>query len=56
MILDAVRGRLDVPLDVIDDRLYLHPRDPDRLAQLAGELGVADCVDRMQKAIGRSVG
>jgi 5'-3' exonuclease len=52
----AVRGRLDVPLDIIDDRLYPDPRDPDRLAQLAGELRVADCVDRLQKAISRSVG
>jgi 5'-3' exonuclease len=47
----AVRGRLDVPLDVIDDRLYAHPRDPDRLRELAGELGVGDCVERLRKAV-----
>jgi 5'-3' exonuclease len=48
---DAVRGRRDVPLDVIDDRLYPDPRDPERLAELAGELGVADSVERLRKAI-----
>jgi 5'-3' exonuclease len=47
----AVRGRRDVPLDVIDDRLYPDPRDPERLAELAGELGVSDSVERLRKAI-----
>ena len=38
---DAVRGRTDVPLDVIDDTLPAAPADPDRLADLAAELGIA---------------
>jgi 5'-3' exonuclease len=52
----AVRGRRDVPLDVIDDRLYTAPRDPQRLAELTEELGIADPVARLQKAIAASVG
>lgn len=52
---DAVRGRLDVPLDVIDDRLYAEPRDPDRLAELAAELGIESSVARLTKAIGSAV-
>lgn len=47
----AVRGRLDAPLDVIDDRLYAEPRDPGRLAELAESLGVQSSVQRLQKAI-----
>ncbi|MBN9618167.1 MAG: flap endonuclease, partial [Actinobacteria bacterium] len=47
----AVRGRLDVPLDVIDDGLYTEPRDPARLAELAADLGLANSVGRVQKAI-----
>ena len=35
----AVRGRIDVPLDVIDDRLYPEPRDAGRLDELAGDAG-----------------
>jgi 5'-3' exonuclease len=52
----AVRGRIDVPLDVIDDALYLEPRDADRLDELAGELGVRSSVERMQKAIATALG
>jgi 5'-3' exonuclease len=47
----AVRGRTDVPLDVIDDLLYPEPRDPQRLAELAAEFGVESSVARMRKAI-----
>ncbi len=47
----AVRGRLDVPLDVIDDRLYAEPRDADRLAELAADLGVESSVARLTKAV-----
>jgi 5'-3' exonuclease len=47
----AVRGRLDVPLDVIDDKLYPRPRDAERLAELAGALGVERSVARLQSAI-----
>jgi 5'-3' exonuclease len=52
----AVRGRLDVPLDVIDDALYAEPRDADRLDELAAELGIASSVQRMKKAIASAVG
>jgi 5'-3' exonuclease len=48
---DAVRGRLDVPLDVIDDRLYAEPRDAERLAELAAELGIESSVGRLQRAV-----
>jgi hypothetical protein len=51
----AVRGRLDVPLDAIDDLLYAEPRDPDRLAELAGALGVESSVQRLQAAIGKAL-
>lgn len=52
----AVRGRLDVPLDEIDDALPSSPRDPDRLAELAGHLGVSSSVARLQKAITTALG
>jgi 5'-3' exonuclease len=52
----AVRGRLDVPLDVIDDRLYPHPRDPDRLAELAELHGVQSSVARMERAVAAAAG
>ncbi len=48
---DAVRGRTDVPLDPIDDRLPAYPRDAGRLAELAGAYAVESSVERMQKAI-----
>jgi 5'-3' exonuclease len=51
----AVRGRLDVPLDAIDDRLYPEPRDPAQLAELAGALGVESSVARLQAAIGKAL-
>ncbi len=47
----AVRGRLDVPLDEIDDALYGQPRDAERLAELAAELGIENSVRRMAKAM-----
>jgi len=53
---DAVRGRLDVPLDVIDDRLYQEPRDADLLDELAGALGIRSSVDRLQAAIRKTLG
>ncbi len=52
----AVRGRRDVPLQVIDDRLYAEPRDPQRLAELTEELGIADPLARLQKAIAAAAG
>ena len=51
----AVRGRVDVPLSVIDDALYPEPRDPARLAELAGRLGVESSVERLQAAIGKAL-
>jgi 5'-3' exonuclease len=47
----AVRGRIDVPLDVIDDRLYADPRDPARLDELADTLGIRSSVERLTKAV-----
>jgi 5'-3' exonuclease len=52
----AVRGRLDVPLDVIDDGLYVEARDAGRLEELAGALGVESSVARLQKAIAKALG
>lgn len=52
----AVRGRLDVPLDVIDDKLYAEPRDAAQLAELAGVLGVESSVERLQTAIRKTLG
>jgi 5'-3' exonuclease len=51
----AVRGRLDVPLDVIDDRLYPEPRDPKQLAELAAAYGVESSVERLRAAIGKAL-
>lgn len=48
---DAVRGRLDVPLDVVDDRLYPTARDAERVSELAAELGVGNSVQRLQQAV-----
>ncbi|MDQ2797853.1 MAG: 5'-3' exonuclease [Actinomycetota bacterium] len=47
----AVRGRLDVPLYEVDDDLPATPRHPERLAELAAELGIEAPVGRMTKAI-----
>jgi 5'-3' exonuclease len=47
----AVRGRTDVALDDIDDRLSAEPRDADQLVELAGAYGVQSSVQRMQAAI-----
>jgi 5'-3' exonuclease len=52
---DAVRGRLDVPLDAIDDVLYPEPRDAARLAELATEFGVESAVERLQTAIRKAL-
>jgi 5'-3' exonuclease len=52
----AVRGRTDVALEQIDDRLYGEPRDADQLAELAGVLGIENSVARMRKAINTALG
>jgi hypothetical protein len=46
---------VDVPLDVIDDKLYAEPKDADRLAELAGSLGVESSVQRLQTAIRKAL-
>jgi 5'-3' exonuclease len=51
----AVRGRLDVPLAVIDDKLYPDPKDAAQLAALAGDLGVENSVHRLQTAIRKAL-
>jgi 5'-3' exonuclease len=52
----AVRGRLDVELDDIDDAIHAQPRDPDRLAALAVELGIESSVRRMSAAMAAAAG
>jgi 5'-3' exonuclease len=52
----AVRGRTDVPLAEIDDRLPATPRDPQRLGELAEALGVQSSVARLQNAISAALG
>jgi 5'-3' exonuclease len=52
----AVRGRTDVPLDELEDRLPAEPRDAGQLAELAGAYGVQSSVERMQKAISVALG
>jgi 5'-3' exonuclease len=47
----AVRGRLDVPLETIEDVLPDEARDADRLEELVGTLGIANSVKRLQAAI-----
>ncbi len=48
---DAVRGRLDVPVPDLDDKLRVEPADPDRLAELVDQLGIDAPVRRLQAAI-----
>ena len=43
----AVRGRIDAPVDEVDDALPVVPRDPERLGELATELGVTSSVERL---------
>lgn len=52
----AVRGRVDAPVDEVDDELPAEPRDAARLAELADELGVQSSVQRLLAAIERSLG
>ena len=47
----AVRGRLDVPIDELDDALPALPRDAGRLDELAARYGVTDSVQRLHRAI-----
>jgi 5'-3' exonuclease len=47
----AVRGRTDVPVPDVDDRLPEEPRDPEKLDRLARELAIEAPVRRMREAI-----
>ncbi|WP_375498878.1 5'-3' exonuclease H3TH domain-containing protein [uncultured Jatrophihabitans sp.] len=47
----AVRGRIDAPVDEVDDELPLEPRDPERLAHLTAELGIESSIERLTKAV-----
>lgn len=51
----AVRGRIDAPVDEVADELPATPRDPERLAELATELGIESSVARMTAAIAAAV-
>lgn len=51
----AVRGRTDVPLDDIDDTLPDEPRDPQRLADLVEQFGLASPITRLRAAIAGSL-
>jgi 5'-3' exonuclease len=51
----AVRGRTDVPIPELDDALPAQAADADGLAELAGLLGIANSVKRMQTAIAKAL-
>jgi 5'-3' exonuclease len=48
---DVVRGRIDVPLEAIDDALPSEPRDASRLVELADEYGLDSSINRVLSAI-----
>ncbi|WP_375476275.1 5'-3' exonuclease H3TH domain-containing protein [uncultured Jatrophihabitans sp.] len=52
----AVRGRLDVPVGALDDRIPAEPRDPERLVALVDELGIDGPVERMLAAMRAAAG
>jgi 5'-3' exonuclease len=47
----AVRGRLDVPVPVIDDVLRAQPADEQRVTELATQLGIEAPLTRLRAAI-----
>lgn len=53
---DAVRGRMDVPLDDVEDRLPAEPRNPERLAELTEEFGLQNSVARVSAALRSAIG
>jgi 5'-3' exonuclease len=53
---DAVRGRTDVPVDVIDDALPAEPANAERLVELSDELGIDSSVNRLLVAIAAARG
>jgi 5'-3' exonuclease len=48
---DAVRGRTDVEVPELDDALPAEPADPQRLVELAEELGIESSLNRLLNAI-----
>jgi 5'-3' exonuclease len=52
----AVRGRTDVPVEVVDDALPAEPVDPERLVELSDELGIDSSVNRLLVAIAAARG
>ncbi|WP_375482812.1 5'-3' exonuclease H3TH domain-containing protein [uncultured Jatrophihabitans sp.] len=52
----AVRLRSDAPVPEVDDDLPARPRDADRLAELATELGLESSVERLTKAVAAARG
>ena len=53
---DAVRGRLDVPVDELADALPAQPADPERLVELGAELGIESSLNRLLNAIAAALG
>jgi hypothetical protein len=53
---DAVRGRTDVKVASLDDALPESPADPERLVELAEELGIESSVNRLLNAIAAALG
>jgi 5'-3' exonuclease len=51
----AVRGRTDVPIERFDDHLYAEAKQPEPLAALVEEFGIASPVTRLQSAIRKAI-
>ena len=52
----AVRGRVDADVEELDDTLPAEPADPERLVELAEELGIESSVNRLLVAISNARG
>jgi len=52
----AVRGRTDVPVPDLDDRIPTQPRQPDRLVELADRYGLDSSINRLLVAMASAVG
>jgi 5'-3' exonuclease len=52
----AVRIRLDVPIDEVDDALPSEPRNIDMLTRLATDLGIESSIGRVRAAIAAATG
>jgi 5'-3' exonuclease len=53
---DAVRGRTDVPVEVLDDALPAEPVNAERLVELSDDLGIDSSVNRLLVAIAAARG